>query len=90
MVATQTAIQAKKFDIDWLKSWSLWFNIFCGTVETLQYFIGVSYIKTPLAVGIVTWGNIIIRILKTQGPISIMGSVPSNSFNLQQLIGSKK
>ena len=84
------SIQAKKFDTDWLKSWTLWFNVFCGTVETLQFFIGVRYINAPWAIGIITWGNIIIRILKTQGPISVRGSVPSNAFNLQQLIGSKR
>jgi hypothetical protein len=54
----------------WYKSWTLWFNVLCGSLETLQYMIGANIISAPMSIAIITWGNIILRVLKTTDPIT--------------------
>jgi hypothetical protein len=54
----------------WYKSWTLWFNVICGTFETIQYLVGLNMISGVWIITIVTWGNIIIRILRTTDPIT--------------------
>jgi len=71
----------------WYKSWTLWFNVLCGSLQTAQYMLDMHYIDATWVVAIVAWGNMIIRVLKTNSPITGLpsgtaaGKVDSKTVN---------